>query len=214
MEAIEPRVLRPGCPRYGGGMTQHGGEQERRDWLATPFQDRADAAAHTAPPPLPGPQTPGTGLPEVVPQAPLPVWSAQPAPRPARVQGDQIVQVFGDTQRTGMWTAAQRTTVLSGFGDTRLDLREVIKPGETLEIECWTLFGDVRVVVPPGTEVLVNGGTLFGDVKTERDPRDAVAPTGARLVLKGYSLFGDVRVREAGPDLGKPPRGWRWTARR
>ena len=195
-------------------MTQHGGEQERRDWLATPFQDRSDAAFQPAPPPIPGPETPGAGLPEVVPQASVPVWAAQPAPAPARVQGDQIVAVFGDTQRTGLWTAAQRTTVLSAFGDTRLDLREVIRPGETLEIESWTLFGDVRVVVPPGTEVVVSGGTLFGDVKTERDPRETVAPTGARLVLKGYTLFGDVRVREAGPDTGKPPRGWRWTARR
>ena len=93
--------------------------------------------------------------------------------------------------------------------DLKLDLREVITPGETLEVETWSLMGDVKIVVPPGTDVVVNGGTLLGDVKTETDPREQTARNGARLVVRGYTLMGDVVVREPGQHeagAGRNPR--------
>lgn len=169
----------------------------------------------SAPPPLPDPNVPGQGLPEIVPgqqPAPLPAYRATPAPPPARRQkSDPLVSVVGDVTRTGRWAAARRTTAVSGLGDVRFDLREVLQPGETLEVECWSLVGDVLLVVPPGTETVVEGGSLIGDVKLSSDVEPGTQPTGARLVLKAYSLIGDIKVREAGPDAGKPPRGWRWT---
>lgn len=170
------------------------------------------------PPPLPGPHGPRSGPPpEIVPQQPLPRYvPGQGAGQPARAQQDQtVVGGFGDIVRTGVWTPARKTTAWQLFGDLKLDLREVLLPGETLEIESWSVFGDVKVIVPPGTQVLVSGGALLGDVKTETDPRQGpTEPTGARLVLNAFGLFGDVRVREAGPDVGKPPRGWRWANKR
>lgn len=176
-----------------------------------------DGPGSAAPPPLPDPNVPGQGLPEIVPgqpSAPLPAYRGSGAPLPARREkSDPFVSLIGDVTRTGRWAAARRTTALSVIGDVRLDLREVLQPGETLEIECWSLIGDVRVLVPPGTEVVVEGGALLGDVKTESDVDPATPRTGAQLILKGYLLIGDVRVREAGPDTGKPPRGWRWTQR-
>jgi hypothetical protein len=189
---------------------QPGGEQERGDpWVGPsevgPPQDRP------LPPPLPGPQSPGTGLPEVVPVSGQVLPPYRGAPPPARQEkSDPLVAVMGDIVRTGRWQAARKTNALQLMGDLKLDLREVIAPGETLEVESWSLMGDVKIVVPPGTEVVVNGGALLGDVRTETDPRQPVAPTGARLVVRGYALMGDVTVREMGPDVGKPPRGWRW----
>ena len=149
---------------------------------------------------------------EIVPAPALPPYQPGPAPNvPARPQQEQtLIGGFGDLVRTGVWTPARKTTSWQLFGDLKLDLRQVLQPGEVLEVESWSIFGDVRILVPLGTEVLVNGGTMLGDVKTESDPREQVAPTGARLVLNVYGMFGDVRVREAGPDVGKPPRGWRW----
>lgn len=167
-----------------------------------------------APPPLPDPNVPGQGLPEIVPgpQAPLPAYGTPPAPPPARREkSDPFLALIGDVVRTGRWPAARRTTAVSGIGDVRLDMREVIQPGETLEVECWSLIGDVSVVVPPGTEVAVEGGALLGGVKQSSDVDPATPRTGARLGLKSYLLIGDIKVREAGPDTGKPPRGWRWT---
>lgn len=164
----------------------------------------------TIPPPLPGPQTPGEGLPEIVPEDRMqPIRT--PAQPPVRAdKTDPIVGVLGDVVRTGHWPAARRTVAYQFLGDLNLDLRQVIHPGEELQVEAYSCMGDVKVLVPPGTQVELRGTTLLGDARVEVDQasHDA-APTGARLVVTVHSLMGDVRVRCAAKD-GKLPRGWRW----
>lgn len=154
----------------------------------------------TFPPPLPGPGLPGEGLPEIV-----------PGRLPARREtGDSLVGVFGDVVRAGRWEVARRTTAFQLMGNLKLDLREVLLPGETLELEAYVLMGDVRVLVPPGTDVQVRGVTLLGDGRTETDAfAQDVPPTGSRVVVTVYSAMGNVRVRAAALG-GKLPRGWRW----
>lgn len=197
-------------------MTNQPGGQQGPEW-AGPSELGYPTEPTPPPPPLPTPGSAGTGtgMPEVVPLAGevLPPYRARAAQPPARIEKtDPLVAFLGDIVRTGRWQAARKTNALQLMGDLKLDLREVIAPGETLEVETWSLMGDVKIVVPPGTEVVVSGGTLLGDVKTETDPRHQTAPTGARLVVRGYTLMGDVIVREMGPDAGKPPRGWRWVS--
>lgn len=190
-----------------------GGEQDQPQPWTGPSEIEGGPQGAPLPPPLPGPQAPGSGLPEIVPVSGEVLPPYRGAPPPARQEkSDPLVAFMGDIVRTGRWQAARRTNALQMMGDLKLDLREVIAPGETLEVESWSLMGDVKIVVPPGTEVVVNGGTLLGDVKTETDPREPAPRTGARLVVRGYTLMGDVIVREMGPDVGKPPRGWRWVS--
>ncbi|MDO5739037.1 MAG: LiaF-related protein [Ornithinimicrobium sp.] len=159
----------------------------------------------TIPPPLPGPQTPGEGLPEVVPP------SSSALPQVRREGGDPLVSLMGDVVRTGRWDAAQRTVVYEAMGNVKLDLREVLLPGETLEVVAYALMGDVRVVVPPGTDVQVRGVTLVGNGRTESDVgSQGAAPNGSRVVVTAYTFMGNVRVRTMGVSSDKPPMGWRW----
>lgn len=161
------------------------------------------------PPPLPDPGTSGPPV-EVVPgqvgASPLPQYGSNV---PARRESEDAWSVFGDVVRKGRWSASRRSTFYQLFGDVKLDLREVLQAGETLEISSWSMFGDVRIAVPPGTDVEVNGGTVFGDVRAETDPEGQVPRTGARLVLSANSVFGDVRVREIAVGA-TAPKGWRW----
>lgn len=191
-------------------MTQRPGEQER------PWEGPSEVPqdwGQAAPPPLPGPSPHGPGGPtEIVPgqvgPSPVPQYGAAGGP-PARRESEEVWSAFGDVVRKGRWSASRRSTFIQIFGDVKLDLRDVIQPGETLEVTTWSLFGDVRIAVPPGTEVEVNGGTVFGDVKAESDPGGGPAPrTGARLVVTVNSVFGEVRVREIVP--GDVPKRWRW----
>lgn len=166
------------------------------------------ARGMSIPPPLPGPQTPGEGQPEIVPDRVVP----RPAPLPAvrRETGDPLIGLLGDVTRTGRWVAPRRTTSYQLMGNLKLDLREVLQPGETLEIDAYVLMGDVRVLVPPGTAVEVRGVTLLGDGRTETDAfaQDA-EPTGARVVVTVYSMMGNVRVRTLAAG-SKLTTGWRW----
>lgn len=152
------------------------------------------------PPPLPGPETPGQGLPEIVPgRLPARPESASP-----------LVGALGDVVRTGRWQAPRRTVSYQVMGNLKLDLREVLVPGETLQVDAYVLLGDVRVLVPPGTDVQVTGATLLGNGRTETEAFGAdVAPTGARVEVKVYSMMGNVRVRTAAAG-SKLPVGWRW----
>lgn len=185
-------------------MAYPGGGEQAEPWRGP---SEVGDAQPPLPPPLPVPRQAGQGLPEVVPG---------PAQPPARQEkSEPLVAFLGDIVRTGRWQAARKTNTLQLMGDVKLDLREVMAPGETLEVESWSLMGDVKIVVPPGTDVVINGGTLLGDVRTETDPREPAAPrTGGRLIVRGYTLMGDVKVREMGPDAGRPPRGWRWVSPR
>lgn len=189
-------------------MTQRPGD-DKRPWEGPsegPHEWRPPA-----PPPLPGPPGPG-GPVEVVPgqvgSSPVPQYGA--AGLPARRESEEVWSAFGDVVRKGPWSASRRSSFIQVFGNVKLDMREVIQPGETLEVSSWSLFGDVRIAVPPGTAVEVNGGTVFGDVRAESDPVGGPAPsTGARLVLTVNSVFGEVRVREI-PAGAPSPKGWRW----
>lgn len=191
---------------------QPGGEQGRPEQWRGPSE--IGDVGRPVPPPLPDPDQPGQGLPEVVPDHAMGRYrGAQPPARPEK--SEPMVALLGDIVRTGRWQAARKTNALLLMGDVKLDLREVLAPGETLEVESWALMGDVKIVVPPGTDVVITGGTLLGDVKTESDQREQPSPrTGARLVVRGYTLMGDVTVREMGEVPGKPPRGWRWVSPR
>ena len=112
--------------------------------------------------------------------------------------------------RTGRWQAPRRTVSYQVMGNLKLDLREVLVPGETLQVDAYVLLGDVRVLVPPGTDVQVTGATLLGNGRTETEAFGAdVAPTGARVEVKVYSMMGNVRVRTAAAG-SKLPVGWRW----
>lgn len=191
-------------------MTQHPGEQN------SPWEGPSEVPhawgepVRPTPPPLPDQQAGAHPPAEVVPgqvgASPLPQYGSNV---PARRETEEVWSVFGDVVRKGRWSASRRSTFYQLFGDVKLDLREVLQPGETLEITTWSVFGDVRVAVPPGTDVEVNGGTVFGDVRAETDPGGQAPRTGARLVLTANTVFGEVRAREIAVGA-EPPKGWRW----
>lgn len=188
-------------------MTQHGGEQEWQQsqgqgWQAQPGQ---------VPPPLPSPGGEGSGIPEIVPvYQPPPAY--QGAQVPARREPENKIETyFGETVRTGIYPWAATTQVSTGMSTVKLDLRQILQPGETMEIRLAAWLATVRIAVPAGTEVDLQLGSSVGDARLEVDRSSQEAPrTGARLVVSGWSLMSEVRVRAFGADA-KPKGSWRWT---
>lgn len=158
-------------------------------------------------PPLPGPQTPGEGLPEVIPSYQPP---AGPGSLPRQEQ-DRIDTLMGTVDRIGRYPLARTTKISAGMSTVRLDLREVLRPGETVAIALAAWGSTVRIAVPPGTEVDLQVNARLGDARLEVDGKSqGAAPTGTRVVITGWSTMGDLRVRAF--ELGAKPRsGWKWT---
>ncbi|WP_018349154.1 DUF1707 SHOCT-like domain-containing protein [Longispora albida] len=125
----------------------------------------------------------------------------------------RIVNFMGDTKRSGRWLMPGVLRTINIMGDTKLDLRDAVASpevfaGGVVEIEGWSLMGDVKIVVPEGVEVEVHGWVLMGD----REVRLAAVPriAGTPLVrVKVHALMGDVEVRSAPPgELRKELPGW------
>lgn len=161
------------------------------------------------PPPLPRPDGVGGGIPEVIPSYHPP---ATPGPGGVvRQPQDRIDTYFGQVDRIGRFPLARETHINAGGSTVRLDLREVISPGETVEIKLAAWMTNVRIAVPPGTEVAMQVNASMGDARLEVDAKaQGTPPTGTRVVISGWSTMSDIRVRAFA--LGTKPRsGWRWT---
>jgi hypothetical protein len=169
------------------------------------------------PPPLPAQDGAGLGIPEVIPPYRPPAYP--PGHQPAapgqggvvREPQDRIDTYFGQVDRIGRFPLARETRINAGMSTVRLDLREVIVPGETIELRLAVWMSTVRLVVPPGSEVALQVNASLGDARLEVDAKSQGAPpTGTRVVISGWSTMSDVRVRAFA--LGTKPRaGWRWT---
>lgn len=126
-------------------------------------------------------------------QLPVPVSRGSSLPVPTR--RDRFVSVLRTTRREGQWAPpATETRIVSVFGETRLDFREVILPPGPTHLHCVSVFGATRITVPPGLYVQVNGtGILgeFGDV----DPAGLPGPDDPWLKITGVAVMGEVKVK-------------------
>lgn len=161
------------------------------------------------PPPLPRLDGIGGGMPEVIPSYQPPAVAGQGGV--VRQPQDRIDTYFGQVDRIGRFPLARETRINAGMSTVRLDLREVIVPGETVELRLAVWMSNIRLAVPPGTEVALQVNASMGDARLEVDAKaQGTAPNGTRVVISGWSTMSDIRVRAFA--LGTKPRsGWRWT---
>jgi serine/threonine protein kinase len=146
-----------------------------------------------------------------------PMPATQPEPAALAVQGDQLpahghgqlpvptrrnrfVSVFNTTKRFGNWTAPDRETkIVSVFGETRLDFRDVALPPGPTHLHCVSVFGSTKIIVPPELFVQVDGTAFlgeFGDVGSSTPP----GPEDGWLRVTGVAVMGEVTVKVKKPD--------------
>ncbi|WP_448625324.1 DUF1707 domain-containing protein [Geodermatophilus sp. URMC 64] len=115
-----------------------------------------------------------------------------------------LVELFGDI-RIGDGSPVPRRTG-SVFGDVRIDLSGLRTDAQRIELELWSVFGDVDVVVPEGVDAVLEGWTVLGSRKTALAavPRLTGTP---HVVVRVRSVFGDVRLRSLAP--GESAGRWR-----
>lgn len=188
-------------------MSQHGGAHQPEDRGWDQHHDRLGG------PPLPLPGQAGSGLPEIIPPyRPESYRPHQAGQVPVRREPQGTIETYlGEVVRTGIYPWAEVTQVNAGMATVKLDLRDVIQPGERLELRLRVWMSTVRVAVPAGTDVDLRLRSNMGDARLEIDGAgQAAPPTGARLVVTGWSLMSEVRVRALAGGA-RPGGGWRWT---
>ena len=118
-----------------------------------------------------------------------------------------ILSVFSESQRRGAWAVSPSTKVISVFGSTIIDLREVALPPTTV-IEIKAAFASVEIYVPPGLTVDLQCTAILGSAEHE-EPSVAPEPGGPTVHVRGWVAFGAVEVLER-----LPGERWREARRR
>jgi hypothetical protein len=121
-----------------------------------------------------------------------------------RPSTEPLFSFLGDVTVTP--TTAVPRQVATFLGDVRIDLRGLRTSAETVELELFTVFGDVDVIVSEGVAAEIRGWTLLGDRRTELAavPR---LPGTPHVVIRGWSVLGDRKLRSLAP--GESASRWR-----
>ncbi|MEU6410932.1 DUF1707 domain-containing protein [Microbispora sp. NPDC046933] len=111
----------------------------------------------------------------------------------ASTEPDNIIAVFGGTDRRGRWRVRRQTKALAVFGGVRFDLTEAEFEAKEVEITVNAIFGGAEIILPEGVGVRCQGVGVFGGFDVHNSPD--VDPSAPVIVIKGLALFGGVSGR-------------------
>ena len=187
-----------------------------------PFKARIEVLTDAEPMPREAPAL--EHRPVVTAEAVVPVRAKPDAVAvPDTFRSSRVISIFSGAERRGVWWPSRNITVVSVFGGSDLDFREVDLPPGMTEIRCVSVFGGTDITVPPGLFVKVDGVGLLGAF--ERDGPQAPIPRDDQpwIRVTGAAVFGGVTIRTAepedpdpaaGPRRLLPPKPWRHGRRR
>jgi len=128
-------------------------------------------------------------------------------PVPAEVVGRRtpgnVVNVLGDVRLSASELPRRVGTVL---GNIRIDLRDLRSSDERVELDLWTVLGDIDVILPEGVDGELDGFAVLGNRRVELAPVPRT-PGTPRVVVRAHVVLGDLRLRSLAP--GEPVSRWR-----
>jgi hypothetical protein len=103
---------------------------------------------------------------------------------------ENVIAIFGGSDRKGRWRVRRRTKAFALFGGMRFDMTDAEFEAREVEVRITAIFAGAEIIVPEGMEVRSEGVGIFGgfDVHGSAD----VDPSAPVLVVKGLALFGGV----------------------
>ncbi len=108
-------------------------------------------------------------------------------------ESDYLVNIFGGSSRSGVWTVAKETNVINIFGGGDIDLTDARFSHKTIYIKVFSLFGGSDIFVPENINVSVKAFCIFGGVENRASSIcDASAPT---VVIDGIAIFSGINIK-------------------
>jgi hypothetical protein len=128
-------------------------------------------------------------------------------PTPAEFVGRRapanVVNVLGDVRLSASELPRRVGTVL---GNIRIDLRDLRSSDERVELDLWTVLGDIDVILPEGVDGELEGFAVLGNRRVELAPVPRT-PGTPRVVVRAHAVLGDLKLRSLAP--GEPVSRWR-----
>ena len=117
---------------------------------------------------------------------------------PAR-ESERMINVFGGSNRRGIWIVPATMNLFNVFGGCELDFSQARFSAREVRIKMLCVFGGATVLVPDDVDVVSEAVCIFGGVDNRGPSSDD--PSARRIVIEGIMLFGGATVRVK--------RGWR-----
>lgn len=193
------------------GTPEQGGQRRDEPWASGPVEDTGgmppilpDAGLRGPVEDTPG-WTPAPGEPQPTSgQSPSNAYPASSSLPAAGATTPSITGFFSSVRRSGRWELPETLTVVQGFSDAVLDLREAIVRSRTVDLKIYGGFAETKIIVPPGVGVDLSGGVaLFSD---EKSTLGVVDPAAYRLRVSHFGAFSSVRVITLA--VGEEPKKW------
>jgi len=115
----------------------------------------------------------------------------------AAKESENMVHIFGGSERSGMWNVPKELNVINIFGGGDIDFTEARFSHPTVTINVTSIFGGSDIYVPEDINVQVNVFSIFGGVSNSAPSNvSASVPT---IIIEGMCLFSgiDVKVRRS-----------------
>jgi hypothetical protein len=116
---------------------------------------------------------------------------------------ESVFNVLGDVRLSA---AELPRRVGSVLGNVRLDLRDLRTDEDRIELDLWTVLGDVDVILAEGVDGELDGWAVLGNRRVELAPVPRT-PGTPLVVVRAHTVLGDLRLRSLRP--GEPVSRWR-----
>ena len=104
-----------------------------------------------------------------------------------------LVSVYGGLEFVSRANAFRRGTLLTMFGGSQVDLRDVTLDPAGASFEVHTIFGGTAIIVPEGWRVTIDATSVCGGYENKVAVDDL--PAGApELAIRAWTIFGGFAV--------------------
>jgi len=106
---------------------------------------------------------------------------------------EHLVNIFGGSDRSGMWTVPKELRSISIFGGSNIDFSEATFSQKNTTIKVFCLFGGDNIYVPENVNVVSKAFCIFGGVSNKAPSiADRNAPT---IIIEGFCIFGGLDIK-------------------
>ncbi|MEW6990964.1 LiaF domain-containing protein [Colwelliaceae bacterium 6441] len=106
---------------------------------------------------------------------------------------EYIVNIFGGSDRTGVWTVPKEIRSISIFGGSTIDFSESRFSQQRTTVKVFCLFGGDNIYVPEYVNVVSKVFCIFGGVDNKAPSiADRNAPT---VIVEGFCIFGGLDIK-------------------
>lgn len=113
-----------------------------------------------------------------------------------------LAAVYGGLEFVSRANAFRRGTLLTMFGGSQVDLRDVTLDPAGASFEVHTIFGGTAIIVPDGWRVTLDATSVFGGSENKVAPDD-LSPDAPELAIRAWTLFGGLAVSPNAEGPGK-----------